>query len=250
MKISIITVSYNSSQTIIDTFESVLSQTFKNLEYIVIDGDSKDNTVAIIKKYEPKFKGRMLWKSEPDSGLYDAMNKGIRMATGDIIGVINSDDFFCDTKAIEKIEDCFKANNTIDAVYADLFYVDHDNTGKIIRRWSTGKQKPFKMGWHPAHPTLYIKKEVYDQYGLFDLQFKLAADFELMLRFLEKYTIKTFYLKESLVKMRLGGATNKNIGNIMKQNIECLKAFKVNKVPVNKLFYPFLRLFPKLTQYK
>ena len=250
MKISIITVSYNSNLTIKDTIDSVLSQTYLDIEYIIVDGWSNDNTVDIIREYEPSFNGRMKWISEKDSGLYDAMNKGIQMATGEIIGIINSDDLFCDKHAIEKVMHIFEENESLDSVYADLFYVAQNDTAKIVRRWKTGNQKQFKYGWHPAHPTLYIKKEVYNKYGLFNLDYKLAADFEIMLRFLEKYRISTYYLKEAFVKMRLGGATNKSIKNIYLQNIECLKAFQLNDIKVNVLLYPLFRILPKLIQFK
>lgn len=250
MKISIITVSYNSSLTIRDTLASVLNQTYQNIEYIIVDGFSNDNTVDILKEYEPQLKGRMKWISEPDKGLYDAMNKGIQMATGDVIGIINSDDLFCDIHAIEKVMQIFKENESLDSVYADLFYVAQNDTSKIVRRWITGRQKQFKYGWHPAHPTLYIKKEVYNKYGLFNLNYKLAADFEIMLRFLEKYCISTYYLQEAFVKMRLGGATNKSFRNIYNQNIECIQAFRLNGLKVNFLLYPFFRIVPKLFQFK
>lgn len=249
MKFSLITVSYNSSQTIADTIESVLSQTYHDIEYIIVDGNSKDNTIEIVKSYEPLFNGRLRWISEPDNGLYDAMNKGIRMATGDIVGIINSDDLFCDSEAISKVVSVFKNDNVLDGVYADLYYVAQDDTNKVIRRWVTGSQKPFISGWHPAHPTLYLKNDVYKKYGFFDLNFRLAADFEIMLRFLDNYKIKIAYLPESFVKMRLGGETNKSIQNIYNQNIECIKSFEKNKIKVNKLLYPFKRLIPKLLQY-
>jgi len=250
LKISIITVSFNSSSTIRDTINSVLKQNYSDIEYVVIDGNSTDGTIDIIKELVPLFKGRMHWISEQDKGIYDAMNKGIRMATGDVIGILNSDDLFCDNFAIEKVMRVFEENSLLDSIYADLYYVSQNNTSKIIRRWSTGNQKPFRNGWHPAHPTLYIKKEVYNKYGLFDLNFKLAADFEIMLRFLEKYKITTYYVREAFVKMRLGGETNKSINNIYLQNIECIKAFRLNNIKVDVLLYPFLRILPKLLQFK
>lgn len=250
MKISIITVAYNSGSTIKDTLESVLVQTYQNIEYIIVDGLSKDSTIEIVKEYELKFNGRMKWVSESDKGLYDAMNKGIEMCTGDVIGLINSDDLFCDNQAIEKVMNVFEMNPTLDSVYADLFYVSQDNTDNIVRKWVTGEQKKFKYGWHPAHPTIYIKKEVYNKYGLFNLDFKLAADFEIMLRFLEKHKISTYYLKEAFVKMRLGGATNQSLKNIYNQNVECIKAFKMNGLKVNAVLYPFFRIVPKFFQFK
>ena len=249
MKISIITVSFNSESTIKDTIISVLNQSFSDIEYIVIDGDSKDNTTSIIKEYEPLFAGRMKWISEPDKGLYDAMNKGIQMATGEIVGIINSDDLFCDFDAIAKVVRVFEKHQEIDGVYADLYYVSQDNINKIVRKWVTGSQKSFISGWHPAHPTLYLKREVYTNFGNFDLSLRLAADFEIMLRFLDNYRIKVYYLSEYLVKMRLGGETNKSFQNIYNQNVECIRAFKKNNIKVNGLVYPLRRLIPKLLQY-
>lgn len=248
MKFSLVTVTYNSAQTLRDTLASVLSQTCQNIEYIIVDGLSKDDTVEIIKEYEPQFSGRMKWVSEKDCGLYDAMNKGFRMATGDIIGIINSDDLISDPEAIEKVMRCFEVDNSVDAVYADLYYVVQDDTSKIVRHWKSGKQRSFTKGWHPAHPTFYVRREVYQKYGLFDLDFKFAADFELMLRLIDKEHIKLHYLPEPLVRMRLGGTTSKNLSNIRKGNLECINAFKKNGIKVSTL-YPLYRLLPKIKQY-
>lgn len=247
MKFSLITATYNSAATIATCITSVCYQTHPDIEHIIIDGASKDNTLEIIRSIPNKVSKIV---SESDKGIYDAMNKGIQLATGDVIGILNSDDLLCDSTAIKKVVDIFEADPSLDAVYADLYYVDQQDTNKIVRRWTTGEKKPFSKGWHPAHPTLYIKKRVYDAYGLFNLDFTLAADFEIMLRFLEKYRIKTQYLPERMVKMRLGGATNKSLNNIYKQNIECIKAFRVNDLEVNPYLYPFYRIVPKLFQYK
>lgn len=226
MKFSLITVTFNSSSTLRDTIQSVASQTYQDIEYIIVDGKSKDSTLEIIREYEPRFDGKMRWVSEPDRGLYDAMNKGFRMATGNVIGIINSDDLLSEPTAVEKIVKTFEINKEADAVYADLYYVAQNDTSKIVRHWVSGKQRPFRYGWHPAHPTFYVKREVYQKYGLFDLEFKFAADFELMLRLIDKYHIKLAYLSEPLVRMRLGGTTSKNLTNIKKGNIECIKAFR------------------------
>jgi len=225
----------------------VLNQRYENIEYIVVDGNSSDATVDIIKSYVPLFNGRMRWISESDSGLYDAMNKGLKMSSGDIIGTLNSDDMFAESGAIEKILSVFH-NNDVDCVYADLCYVSHNNTDKIIRRWSSGSRKPFFKGWHPAHPTFYVKKGIYREFGLFNLAYKFAADFELMLRFLDRHQISACYLPEMLVKMRLGGTTNKSLVNIIKGNIECYRAFKDNGISIS-ILYPLYRLLPKLTQF-
>ena len=248
MKISLITVTFNSGGTLRDTIQSVLSQTYPEIEYIIVDGLSEDSTIDIIKQYVPLFQGRLKWISEKDNGLYDAMNKGFKMATGEIVGIINSDDLLTESGVIGKVIDCFEGHKDIDCVYADLYYVSQYDTSKIVRHWITGKQRSFSKGWHPAHPTFYVKREIYSKYGLFDLDFKFAADFELMLRLVEKEHIRLFYLPEPLVRMRLGGTTSKNLTNIRKGNIECLNAFRKNGIPVSVL-YPFYRLLPKLKQY-
>lgn len=249
MKLSLITVCYNSENTIFDTLNSVLNQTFQDYEYIVIDGNSKDNTLKILKEFEPKFNNKITIISENDNGLYDAMNKGINISVGDVIGIINSDDFFCDENALKKIMNIFNSNHNLDAVYADLFYVSQNDISKVVRTWITGERKPFNSGWHPAHPTLYIKKKIYNNFGTFNLDLKFAADFELMLRFFDKYKISSFYLSEPLIKMRLGGTTNKSFKNIYLQNVECSKAFTINGLRINKFIYPFRRLIPKIFQF-
>ena len=248
MRFSLVTATLNSACTLQDTIESILRQSFLDIEYIVVDGGSTDSTIELLQKYAPAFHGRMRWISEKDYGLYDAMNKGFRMATGDVIAVMNSDDFFESSFAIEKVASKFLTTPDADAVYADLYYVAQHDTSKIIRNWVSGKQRPFRYGWHPAHPTFYVKREIYQKYGLFDLDFKLAADFELMLRLIERYHIKAVYLQEPLVRMRLGGATSKNLKNIIKGNRECIQAFKKNELPVS-ILYPFYRLLPKLRQF-
>jgi len=220
------------------------------MELIIIDGNSTDNTLKIIKQHEILFDGHIKLISEPDEGLYDAMNKGILTATGDIIGILNSDDLYCDPFAVEKVMNIFNKENSFDAVYANLYYVSQNDTSHIVRKWVTGKQKPFKSGWHPGHTALFLKKKVYSDYGLYNLDFKLVADFELMLRVFDKYKIKAYYLQEYLVKMRLGGVTNRSLNNIYKQNVECLKAFQHNKLAVNKFLYPYYRLLPKLSQFR
>jgi len=246
MKISIITVVYNNKNTIKDAIESVLNQTYKNIEYIVVDGDSRDGTVEIIKSYGDKIDKFI---TELDNGIYDAMNKGIKLATGDVIGILNSDDFYLNNNIIEKVVHEFQ-NKKVDSVYGDLIYVDNKDTNKIVRYWKSKEYKKglFKTGWHPAHPTFFVKKEIYENYGLFDLNFKIAADYEIMLRFLEKYKITVEYIPEVLVKMRIGGESNRSIKNILKANIECYKAWKINdlKPPI---FLIFIKPLNKLKQF-
>jgi hypothetical protein len=177
------------------------------------------------------------------------MNKGIGLATGDIVGILNSDDLYTNNFIIEKIINEFKTKK-VDCLHADLYYVKKDNINQIARHWRTRDYTPgaFKKGWHPAHATFFVRKEVYEKLGLFNLDFSLAADFELMLRLFERYHITSAYLPEPIVRMRLGGATSRSIRNIIKQNIECYKAFKVNGIKVSPL-YPFYRLLPKLKQF-
>lgn len=237
-KISIITICYNSEKTIAHTLQSVAEQNYENLEYVIVDGASKDNTLKVAEHFKNKI-SRLI--SEPDQGIYDAMNKGLNLVTGDIIGILNSDDFYVDNNVISKIAKRFD-DPAVDCVHADLYYVNKDNTAQIVRHWKSCAYSPgaFRKGWHPAHPTFFVRKRVYEKYGLFDLNFNLAADFELMLRFLERYKINSIHLPEPVVRMRLGGATSKNIKNIIEQNIECYKAFKVNGIKVSYL-YAFLR---------
>jgi len=247
MKISIITVCWNSEKYLKTAIESVLNQTYKDIEYIIIDGGSTDGTLDIIKKYEPLFDGRMRWISEKDNGIYDAMNKGINRSSGEVIGLLNSDDFYISNTSLEKIAAIFIKEN-VDSVYADLYYVRELETDKIVRGWKTGKRRPFSKGWHPAHPSFFVKKEVYNKYGNFNLNYRIAADFEIMLRFLEKYSISSFYLKEYIVKMRLGGESNKNFENIKKGKNEILQAFKSNDITIS-FFYPYKRWIFKIFQY-
>lgn len=243
MKLSLITVTYNSSITLLDTFQSVLNQTYSDIEYIIVDGASKDNTVSIIKEYEPKFHGRMKWISEPDKGLYDAMNKGIRMATGDVVGILNSDDLFMDNRVLEDIAKAFDAST--DAVFGNLYFVNQEDVNQIVRVWKGSPYKSFKSGWHPAHPTFYVRREAYEKYGVFDTTFNVSADFELMLRLIEKHGIRTKYLDRYMVRMRMGGESTKSIKNIIQGNRNIMQAFHKNGISVSP-FYPVYRLLPKV----
>jgi glycosyltransferase involved in cell wall biosynthesis len=246
MKISIITATFNSARTIKDCVKSVDDQSFENIEHIIIDGASTDNTIEVINSIKNRVK---LIISEPDRGIYDAMNKGIDHSTGDIIGFLNSDDYFTGNEVLSEIMGCFE-NNGVDCIFGDINYVSSRLPEKIIRSWKSGQyiSGSFRKGWHPAHPAFYVKTTVYKKFGNFNLHFKLAADFELMLRFLEKEQISNIYIENSIVNMRLGGATNNSIRNILKQNYECYQSFKTNNLPVSFL-YPFFRLIPKLKQY-
>ena len=246
LTISIVTVCYNSERFIRTAIDSVLSQTYPLIEYIIIDGASKDGTMDIVKSYGKKIS---VVVSEPDKGIYDAMNKGLKLATGDYVAVLNSDDFYTNNQVIENVVKLLEEAQT-DSLFADLTYVETENTNHQVRYWKSNEfvTGSFKMGWHPAHPTFFVKKSIYEKYGYFNLDIQLAADFELMLRFLEKHQISSCYLALPIIKMRLGGATNKSIKNIINQNIECYKSFKINGLSVS-LLYPLYRLLPKIKQF-
>ncbi len=228
MKVSIITITYNSELTLRDTIDSVVGQSYNNIEYIIVDGGSKDNTLNIVKSYEGKISKVI---SEKDHGLYDALNKGIKLATGDVIGLIHSDDFYNSTNVIQHIVDTFQSSHS-DAVYADLYYVDKDDTTKIFRKWKSGDYKygMFLNGWMPPHPTFFAKREVYQKWGGFNLQLKSAADYELMLRFIHKHQISLAYLPEFIIKMRVGGKSNVTLKNRIRANQEDRKAWVINGI--------------------
>lgn len=237
MKVSIITVTYNSEETLRDTIESVLSQSYTNIEYIIIDGASKDKTVDIIKSYEPKFNGRMLWISEKDNGIYDAMNKGIFMSTGDIVGLLNSDDFFTNKFVVERFMDSFK-DISIDGVYGDIHFVDSHNLKKEVRHYSSRIFRPWllRFGFMPAHPSFYCRKSCYEKYGGYALNYKIAADFDLLIRFLYKEKISTKYLAMDFVTMRTGGVSTENFSSRILLNKEIVSACKKYNIYTNLFF--------------
>lgn len=232
MKITIITVCYNSEKTIEDTLKSVLNQTYTNYEYLIIDGKSSDNTLNIVNSYKNKFKGKMTIISEKDKGLYDAMNKGIKMATGDVIGCINSDDILHDKDVFKRISECdFKK---YDGLYSGLMYYDKEL--KVIKSVYKARTGNYNLGWYPLHPTLYLKKEVFEKYGYFDLNYKIAADYDLIIRIL-KNGVKLYCMDGFSVSMREGGASSGSIKKIHKSNMEVLQALRKNKVR-----FPFLTM--------
>jgi glycosyltransferase involved in cell wall biosynthesis len=246
LKISIITITYNSEKTLDDTIKSVLSQTYKNIEYIIVDGASTDGTIKIVTSYGDKI---TKFISESDNGIYDAMNKGLKLASGDIVGILNSDDIYFNENVILNVVAKFEESKT-DSIYGDLYYVDENDLQKIQRYWKSSEFKAgsFAKGWHPPHPTFFVKKEVYEKYGYFDLEMKVSADFELMIRFLERYKISTAYLPKVLVRMRTGGESNRSIKNIITGNKSILRAFDKNGIRVNKFLYIFYRFVPKIIQ--
>ncbi|MCK5706674.1 MAG: glycosyltransferase [Candidatus Aureabacteria bacterium] len=245
MKISVITVVYNNKAVIEDAIRSVLSQNYKDIEYIIIDGASTDGTLNIIDKYKKKI-SRVV--SEKDNGTYDAMNKGLKLATGDIVGCLNSDDFYANNNVISTVAKVF-SERKVDCCYSDLDYVSKNKTEKVVRKWKSRYYEDglFRKGWHPPHPTLFIKKDVYRKYGYFNLDLKIGADYELMLRFLEKHRINSYYIPEVLIKMRIGGSSNRSIMQILKANYECYKAFKINGMKPNLLII-FYKLLSKIKQ--
>lgn len=232
MKVSIITVVYNNKDTISDTIESVLNQTYQDIEFIVIDGLSSDGTLDVIKRYEKRI-SKVL--SEEDSGIYDAMNKGISVSSGEVIGFINADDMLYSNQCIEKLMHHF--NDDYDVVYGDKIYVDRNDTSKLIRYWKAGSfdKNKYRYGWMTPHLSTYIKREVYEKNGGFDLRFKIAADYELMLRFLYKNNLKVKYHPEVIAKMRAGGVSNNSFLNIIISNYEVYKSWKVNNLKVSLL---------------
>ena len=226
MKVSIITCTYNSAKTVADTIKSVNAQTYPNIEHFIIDGLSKDNTLGIVKQYAGE---RQIIKCEKDNGIYDAFNKGIKMATGDIIGVLNSDDFFTTDNIIEQVVNAFNKEN-IDAVYGDIHFVNPDNLNRCVRYYSSKSFRPWmmRMGFMFAHPSFYVKREYYEYLGLYKTDYKIAADFELLLRFVVKNKIKCKYLPLDFVTMRTGGASTEGIKSKNIINKECLRACKEN----------------------
>ncbi|MCU7800085.1 MAG: glycosyltransferase [gamma proteobacterium symbiont of Lucinoma myriamae] len=247
MKISLITVCFNNHKTIKETFESVANQDYIDLEYIVIDGSSKDGTLDIIEQYKSTISKTV---SELDQGIYDAMNKGIKYATGDVIGFINADDILANPHVISEVARVFN-NHSIDACFSDLYYVASDNMAKVIRNWKSSPYyyRAFSKGWTPPHPTFYVKKSIYEKYGSFDLQYKMGNDIELMLRFIEKHQIKTLYVPQVWVKMRIGGVSNQSLSNIIQQNKEILRAAKNNQLPFSIPLFIIGKLKYRLFQY-
>ena len=246
MKISIITATFNSGKTVRDTFVSVLNQTYNDYELIVVDGGSKDDTVDILRHYELIFNGRMKWISEPDRGIYDAMNKGIAMATGDVVGILNSDDFYTSNGILRKVAITMQDKN-IDAVYGDVHYVHDNDLRKCVRYYSS---KPFRRVWMrfgfmPAHPSFYCRREVYEKYGTFDLSYKVAADFECLLRLIFVNRIRTKYLPVDFVTMRTGGASTRGFASHKQIMRDHQLGFKKNGVYSN-VFMECMRYIYKI----
>ena len=244
MKITIITATFNSEKTLEDTIRSVLMQSHRDIEYIIIDGASTDGTLDIIRRFEPSFGGKMIWRSEPDKGIYDAMNKGIALATGDIVGMLNSDDFFYDVHVLERMVAAFEESD-IDCVFGDLLIVEKDDTDRVTRVWKGSPYHPglFQTGWQPAHPTFYCKRSVFQRMGNFRLDYPISADFELMHRFLTHGDIRSRYLSGYFVKMRKDGSSNR-VANIIRGNWNILRTLYADGYYAGPV-YLMRRLIPK-----
>lgn len=237
LKVSVITVCFNSSETIENTIQSVVSQNYTNIEYIIVDGLSKDATMEIINRYKNKISKVI---SEKDNGIYDAINKGIGLASGEIIAILHADDFYANNNVISLIVDAFEKEQ-VDTVYGDLQYVDRYDVQKIKRNWISGtyNKQNFLKGWMPPHPSFFAKKKCYDAFGVFNTVLKSAADYELMLRFLYKNNVSAAYIPSVLVKMRVGGKSNVSLANRIKANREDKKAWALNGLTPG--FFTFIR---------
>ncbi len=246
MKVSIITVVYNGAEHIRDCVDSVLSQTYSDIEYIVIDGKSTDGTIDIVQSYGTKV---ARFVSESDNGLYDAMNKGIRLATGAVIGLLNADDFYRHDRVIANVVALIERTGS-DAVYGDMLYVDRNDTSKLKRYWRSGwyKDNAFMWGWMPGHLSFFAKRDLYERYGLFRLDMKSAADYELLLRFIHKNKVKLAYMNEVTIVMRSGGVSNSSIKNRLRANNEDQLAWKLNGMKPY-FFTLWLKPMRKLRQY-
>lgn len=245
MLISIITVSLNSSKTIGDTLRSVADQTYLHIEHIIVDGGSMDDTMEVVEGF-PHVAKKI---SEKDNGIYDGMNKGIEMASGDIIGILNADDMYADANVIQKVVDAFK-DSEVDAVYADLVFVDPLDTEKVVRRWQSRKHNAsdFYYGWMPPHPTFFVRKSIYQLFGRFDTRLKSAADYELMLRFLLRNKIRSRHIPFTIIRMRNGGKSTASLKNRLKANQEDRRAWKINGLKPH-FFTLILKPLRKLDQF-
>ena len=248
MKISIITITLNNASFINHCLDSVQNQKYDDIEHIIIDGASTDGTLSLLESKREQFKFLI---SEPDKGIYDALNKGIKVATGDIIGFLNADDFYASNNVLSGVASIFKENSYLDSCYADLVYVDQFDIAKNIRYWQSSKfvSGLFSKGWCPPHPTFFVRRSVYQRFGNFDLHYRIASDVELMMRFLEVQKINSRYIPELWIKMRLGGTTNKSFNNIVMQNKEVLHALKNHNLSVNWINFFVYKIINRALQF-
>lgn len=243
-KLTIITATWNSGKTLPSTLQSLSEQSNQNFELVVVDGGSTDNTIEIIKESPVVTR----WVSERDGGIYDALNKGIGLARGEFVGFLHSDDVFASEKSVDSLIRHMEKVKP-EAVYADLEYVRQENVGSVIRHWKSGvfSRSLLDWGWMPPHPTFYMKKASYEKYGLFDLSFKIAADYDSLIRYLYINNVQPSYLPEVLVKMRVGGASNRSLKNIIQKSIEDVRVMRSAGLPVMKALAG--KNFSKLPQF-
>lgn len=249
MKISLITVTFNSANTLQSTIDSVASQDHKDIEYVIVDGASTDNTVTIIKDNAAVVNQ---WISEPDKGIYDAMNKGIKLTSGEVVGIINSDDFYHNNSILTSVAKAFE-DLTVDAVFGDLVFVDPSNLTKVVRKYSSKNWYPekFSRGFMPAHPTFFVRRKYYERFGLFKTDYKIAADYELLIRFLYVHKLRYKYLPLTMVTMRKGGVSSNSIMSNIILNKEIIRGCRENGIRTNvfkiypKYFIKFFELFNK-----
>ena len=248
--ISIITATFNSAKTLKDTIQSVLRQTNKDFEYLIIDGGSTDETIDIVKSYESEFSGRLKWVSEKDQGIYDAMNKGIKMASVDVVGILNSDDYFTSDDILQTVDNAFKSHE-IDAIYGDIHFIRDGNPQKCVRYYSSRMFRPFwlRFGFMPAHPSFYCKREVFEKAGLYSLDYKIGADYEMMVRLFKRHKIKSLYVNKDFVTMRTGGASNNNVRSRLTLIEEDVKACRVNGIYTNR-FFIMLKFLYKIFEFR
>jgi len=246
MKISIITVCYNAADTLGDTLDSVASQNYSDVEHIIVDGGSVDGTEEVVKDKGWRV---AVWRSESDQGVYDGMNKGLLLASGEVIGFLNADDVYMHSDVLTKVA-ATMADPAIDACYANLVYVDRKQISRVIRHWTSQNYAPglFEKGWMPAHPTFFVRKSVYERLGGFNLRYRLQSDFDLALRFISIHDIRTRFIPEVWVRMRMGGMSNNSIRNVIRGNIEAYSSCRANglKVP---LWFILSKVFSRLPQF-
>ncbi len=236
MKISVVTVTYNSVNTIEDTIVSVLNQSYDNLEYVIVDGKSTDGTLGLIKRYEALFGGRMKWVSEHDNGIYDAMNKGLQMASGDVVGILNSDDYFTDSDVVKTVAENM-TDATIDGVYADVHFVREGQPERCIRYYSSARFQPrwLRFGFMPAHPSFYVRKSIYEQAGYYKTDYKIGSDYEMMVRLFIRHKLKARYISKDFVTMRTGGVSTNGIKSKLTLINDDVRACKENGYATNRL---------------
>ena len=250
MKISIITASYNSVSTLANAMESVLHQTYTDWEYIVVDGGSTDGTVDLIRRYEPQFGGKLKWTSEPDHGIYDAMNKGISRATGDVVGILNSDDYYTSEDVLSVVASVL-SDNRLDAVYGDIHFIHDGKPNKVVRYYSSRHFRPFwlRFGFMPAHPSFYVRRSVYEKAGLYNTAYKIGSDFEMMVRLFHRYHIRAKYIPMDFVTMLMGGASTAGFSSHLLLAKEDVRACKLNGIYSNQ-WMMYMKYLYKIMEFR